>query len=166
MTLPAFRRPGRWDNVCGMARVRVEELLGAPVLLRGIQLGRAVDVILDRDRRRALGFEIHCGDESRRFLPLPVVRLADARIELASPLVLLEARELAFYARSGSTLSTLRHSGVDVDGKPAGRLEDLVLDPDGTIAEIVVGTTSGLRRMQYGPGVLLVPERRSVRAAS
>ena len=149
-----------------MARVSVEQLLRAPVLLHGIQLGRPVDVVLDRDRRRALGLEIHCGDEARRFLPITVLRLGEAGIELASPLVLLEGRELTFYAERGSTLSGLRNAAVVDDGERIGTLADVELEPDGTIAEIVVSTESGRRRIAYGPGVVLVPPPRRVRAAS
>ena len=149
-----------------MARVSAEQLLRAPVLLHGIQLGRPVDVVLDRDRRRALGLEIHCGDESRRFLPITVVRLGDVGIELASPLLMLEGRELAFYTQRGSTLSPLRNAAVVVDGERVGSLADVELEADGTITEIVVSTENGRSRIPYGPRVVLVPPPGSVRAAS
>lgn len=149
-----------------MARARVEELLGAPVLLHGIQLGRPVDVVLDKDLRRALGFEVRCGDESRRFLPLSVARRGERGIELASPLVLLESSELAFYTRRGATFSALRNVPVQVGGDRVGTLVDLVLDEDGAVVEVVVTTKTGRRRIAYGPMVVLGPARRSFRAAS
>ena len=149
-----------------MAWVDVEELLGAPVLLHGIQLGRPVDVILDRSLRRALGLEIHCGDDSRRFVPLSVVRFSVRGIELASPLVMLEERELAFYTQRGSTLRALRHADVDVRGRFAGSLVDIAIDREGLITEVIVLTASGLERLSYGPDVVVEPDRRSVRAAS
>ncbi|HZB22401.1 MAG TPA: hypothetical protein VE444_01025 [Gaiellaceae bacterium] len=149
-----------------MARVYVEELLRAPVLLHGIQLGRPVDVVLDKDRRRVLGLEIHCGDESRRFLPITVLRLGEAGIELASPLVMLEGRELAFYTQRGSTLSALRNADVEVGGKRVGSLVDVQLDADGTISELVVRTEKGKRHLWYGPRVALLPRPGTVRAAS
>lgn len=148
-----------------MAGVNVEELLRAPVLLRGIRLGKPVDVIFDSERRRAVGLEVHCGDELRRFLPLSVVRIAPGSIDVMSPLVMIEGSELAFYAKRGSTLSALRRAQVLAHGTLVGTLEDLVLEDDGTIRELVVLTESGRRTVAYGPQVELVPER-SVRAAS
>jgi hypothetical protein len=136
------------------------------VLVHGIQLGRPVDVVLDKERRRALGLEIHCGDESRRFLPLSVLTLGEAGIEVASTLVILEAPELAFYTKRGSTLSELRNGDVVVGGRSVGRLEDLELDEDGAITHVVVSTAAGRRRLPYGPRVVLAPDGRSVRAAS
>ena len=148
-----------------MARVNVEDLLRTPVLLRGIRLGQPIDVIFDRERTRAVGLEVHCGDESRRFLPLSVVHLGAESIEVASPLVLIEEPELAFYAKRGSTLSALRRAQVLADGTLVGALEDLVLDEDGTIRDVVARTDAGRTTIPYGPRVELVPER-SVRAAS
>jgi sporulation protein YlmC with PRC-barrel domain len=148
-----------------MARVNVEELLRAPVLLRGIRLGQPVDVIFDRERRRAVGLEVHCGDESRRFLPLSVVRIALGTIDVASPFVMIEEPELAFYAKRGATLSALRRANVLVHGRSVGKLADIVLDDDGMIRELVVLTESGRETIAYEPQVELVPER-SVRAAS
>ena len=148
-----------------MARVNVEALLRAPVLLRGIRLGMPVDVIFDRDRRRAVGLEVHCGDESRRFLPWSVVRIAPGTIDVASPLVLIEEPQLAFYAKRGATLRALRRSRVLSHGTRVGTLADLVLDDDGTISDVVTITESGRETVAYGPQVELVPER-SVRAAS
>lgn len=148
-----------------MARLNVEELLRAPVLLRGIRLGRPIDVIFDRERTRAVGLEVHCGDESRRFLPLSVVRIQDGSIEVASPLVMIEEPELAFYAKRGATLSSLRRARVLAHGTLVGTLEDIVLDEDGAILDLVVRSENGRVTVAYGPRVELVPER-SVRAAS
>ena len=47
-----------------------QDLLRRPVRLRGIQLGRAVDLILDAAGTRVVGFDVLCGDGTHRFLPL------------------------------------------------------------------------------------------------
>ena len=59
--------------------------------MRGIELGRPVDLVLDRERTRVLGFEVLCGDEERRFLPLAVATFARSELEVRSSLALLEA---------------------------------------------------------------------------
>ena len=51
------------DKRRAMPGVSASELLRLPVRMHGIQLGHAVDVIFDRDRRRALGLEVLCGDD-------------------------------------------------------------------------------------------------------
>ena len=51
------------------ARMNGVDLLNRPVLARGIQLGRVVDVILDQDDE-PIGLEVLCGDEERRFVPV------------------------------------------------------------------------------------------------
>ncbi|TML64466.1 MAG: hypothetical protein E6G22_04440 [Actinobacteria bacterium] len=37
------------------------EVLARPVRLHGIDLGRAVELVVDLDVRRVLGFEVRCG---------------------------------------------------------------------------------------------------------
>ena len=55
-----------------MTGVSGDELLRLPVRVRGIQLGRVVDVLLDPTEARALGVDVLCGDvedrgEERRY---------------------------------------------------------------------------------------------------
>ena len=60
-------------------------LLGLPVRLGNIELGRPVDVVIDVRRRRALGLEVRCGDASHRFLALSVARVGEEEVAVRSP---------------------------------------------------------------------------------
>ena len=71
------------------------ELLRLPVRLRGIRLGRPIDLLLDPVEWRALGFVVHCGDESSRFLVFAAADLLEDAIEVSSVLLLLE--DVGFY---------------------------------------------------------------------
>jgi sporulation protein YlmC with PRC-barrel domain len=144
----------------------VEKLLRLPVRLRGIQLGRPVDLVLDRERRRGLGLEVICGDDEHRFLPLAVGHIEGEAIEVRSPLVLLAANELAFYTSRGSTFASLRGADVLVCGERVGAVEDLVLALDGTIETVVVATEDGSRELLVTSDVSLGRPARDVRAAS
>jgi hypothetical protein len=111
-----------------------DELLQRPVRVRGIHLGRPVDVLLHPEEPQALGLDVLCGDERHRFLPLPAAEVADDHVEAASPLVLLDLREGGFYRRQARSLNELR-------GTPVGRgwsLQDVVLDRAGTITGVVL----------------------------
>jgi hypothetical protein len=56
---------------------RADDLLELPVRMRGIALGRAVDLLIDREGPRAIGFDVLCGDEAHRFLPFVVASFQD-----------------------------------------------------------------------------------------
>ena len=142
----------------------VGDLLRARVRMHGIQLGRPVDVILDREHRRALGLEVHCGDDERRFLPLAVAAIHGDTIAIRSPLLLLDPSELRFYTDGGATFSSLRNRPVHRDGRLVGSLEDLRLRPDNEIAAVVVRTTEGPVELPYDDRIALGPA--GVRAAS
>jgi hypothetical protein len=149
-----------------MTRVSAADVLHRPVRLRGIQLGKPVDVILDATCRRALGFEVRCGDDERRFLPLSVATVGGRDVQVSSPLVLLDESQLSFYTRRGFTFRALRGTDVVDRGVVAGRLHDFMFDRDGTIASVTVETSSGIEELEYGSSVALSPPRRGIRAAS
>ena len=107
-----------------------EELLEQPVRLRGIQLGRAVDLILDADARRVLGFDVLCGDGTHRFLPYAAAEPQPGQIAVSSALMLLDTDELDFYRERGTTLSRWR----------AERRQELVLDDHGTVSRLPAAT--------------------------
>jgi hypothetical protein len=94
--------------------------MALPVRFGDIVLGHVVDVILDSRLERALGFEVRCGDEEHRFLPLAAATLAADEVVARSPLALLDEPELSFYAERGASLRALRAGGevVDVDLGP------------------------------------------------
>ena len=111
-----------------------EELLQRPVRLRGIQLGRAVDVLLHPSEPHALGLDVLCGDERHRFLPLSAAEVRDDHVEAASSLVLLDLRPDSFYRLRARPLSALRGTRVD----DQYQLQDVVLGPDWRIVELVL----------------------------
>jgi hypothetical protein len=97
------------------------ELLSLPVRIRGIELGRIVDVLVDSRARRALGFDVLCGDRVHRFLPFPLGEVNGASVEVDSPLLLLDFGPAAFYREQASSIREL-------DGDSGILVED-----DGTI---------------------------------
>ncbi|MGZ4361156.1 MAG: hypothetical protein ACXVFF_02605 [Gaiellaceae bacterium] len=114
------------------------ELLALPVRLHGIQLGRPVDLLLDRDTLRTVGLDVLCGDEVHRFLPLPTASVSDDEIAILSPLVLLEEDELHFYRSKTFALSTLRGRAVQRKSRDLGALGDVVIDAAGELVAVVV----------------------------
>ncbi len=84
---------GRIGSVTGSRAA--EALLGLPVRVHGIELGRPVDVVLDLESRRAIGLEVRCPDDARRFLPLAAARLREDEVAVGSALLLLDEREVA-----------------------------------------------------------------------
>jgi hypothetical protein len=96
-----------------MTERKGEELLALPVRLHGIQLAKPVDLLLDRDGLRAVGLDLLCGDDERRFLPLPTAAIDGEQIAVLSALVFLEEDELEFYRARTVTLSALRGGLVE-----------------------------------------------------
>ena len=80
------------------------DLLNRRVVMRGIELGRVVDVILDEAAERPIGLVVHCGDGAQRFLPLATSRIGEQDIEVDTPLSLLETDQLDFYRSHGRAL--------------------------------------------------------------
>ncbi|MGN6429815.1 MAG: hypothetical protein ACTHNB_03660 [Gaiellaceae bacterium] len=99
-----------------------EDPLSLPVRMGGVELGRSVDLLIDRDRPRALGFDVLCGDEAHRFLPFVVARVRDDAIEIDSPFLLLDFAQVDFYRHQATTLRE-RNGGAG----------ELVVGNDGTI---------------------------------
>ena len=105
--------------------------LHLPVQLRGIQLGRPTDILLDLDAWNVLGFAVLCGDESRRFLPYAAAVVSDDVIAVGSALMLLE--DAGFYERRGTSFRSLL--GTELEG---GTLRDVTLDATGHVTELEV----------------------------
>jgi hypothetical protein len=118
-------------------------LLRLPVRLGNIELGRPVDVVVDVQRRRALGLEVRCGDESHRFLALSVARVGEEEVAVDSPLLLLDVQQVGFYREQASTLRKMRGEQMG----EAGTLADIVVGTDGEITDIVVADAEGTRRV-------------------
>jgi hypothetical protein len=103
-----------------MTTVLAEELLRLPVRVRGIDVGKAVDLLVDPLARRVLGLDVLCRDESHRFLPLTAAVFDDQQITVESALMLLAEDQLAFYRTRGRSLRELMpmldHVVVERDG--------------------------------------------------
>jgi hypothetical protein len=134
-----------------------DELLVLPVRLHGIQLGRPVDLLLDRDAQRLVGLDVLCDDEVHRFLPLPTADVRRAEIRILSPLVLLEQRELDFYRSRTLALSRLRDGVVERNGRQLGPLRDVVVAADGRVVAAIVDH----ERIPFDAGLRFAPKRRS-----
>jgi hypothetical protein len=116
------------------------ELLQLPVQLNGIRLGRPVDVLLDAEEWRALGFVVLCGDESLRFLVFAAADVEADAIRVSSALMLLEAVEF-YRARSRSLRELL---------KP-GEVRDLLLAPDGLVDALLLPDGSSVEAGHVSP---------------
>jgi hypothetical protein len=84
----------------------MKHLLEQTVVMNGIQVGRVVDVILDRAKGDVIGFEVRCEDGQHRFLPQAAASSLDSKIAIESPFALLDGDQLEFYRRRGATLRT------------------------------------------------------------
>ena len=138
-----------------------DELLGLPVRLHGIELGRPVDLLLDREALRGVGLDVLCGDDVHRFLPLPTALVSDGEIVIRSPLVMLEQDELDFYRTRALALSALRGRSVERKGRVVGTLRDVVLRADGELAAVIVDHDGVTERMSFDDALRLAPETRS-----
>ena len=134
-----------------------DELLGLPVRLHGVQLGRAVDLLLDPNAQRAVGLDLLCGDEMHRFLPLQTAEVGKEEIRILSPFVLLEQRELEFYRSRALALGRLRGQPVERHGRSIGLLHDVVVAEDGQLVAAIVEN----ERVPFDAALRFAPQRRS-----
>jgi hypothetical protein len=141
--------------------IRAADLLALPVRLRGIQLGRPADLLLDREELKAIGLDVRCGDGIHRFLPLPTASVSPDGIAIRSPLVLLEEDELAFYEARSFALASLRGRSVERGGREVGTLVDVVVGVDCLLRQIVVSGDGGERRLSFDRSIRLTPGSRS-----
>jgi hypothetical protein len=141
----------------GMRERTGDELLGLPVRLHGLQVGRPVDLLLDPDALRAVGLDLLCGDEVHRFLPLQTAAIGDEEIRILSPFVLLEQRELEFYRSRALALGGLRGRPVERHGRRVGLLQDVVVAEDGQLLAAIVDN----ERVPFDATLRFAPQRRS-----
>ncbi len=142
-----------------MGSLSASAALHLPVRLRGIQLGRPVDLLVEPETWHAIGFVVRCGDESQRFLPLAASQITDEEIAVGSALMLLE--DVGFYRTRGTSYRSLLGGHVHRHGRPAGRLRDLVFS-GGDVVELELdrGGTAGVVRVSAS-GAVVVPSRAS-----
>jgi hypothetical protein len=149
-------RPGHERNE--VTELRGDELLALPVRLHGIDLGRPVDVLVDRESLRAVGLDVLCGDDVHRFLPLPTAAVGDGALTIHSPLVLLEEDELGFYRSCAFSLAALRGKPITRRDRDVGRLRDVVLTSAGELRAVML--ESG-ERVPFDDTLKFAPQRRT-----
>ena len=143
-----------------MRGLTAANILRLPVRVRGIQLGRPVDLLLHPTKPQALGLDVLCGDDRHRFLPLSAATVGADELEASSALVLLDLQDDSVYRVEARPLSRLR--GQRVDG--GGELQDVVLGPDWAIEELVVEGRDGPRQVPLD-GIALPDGRERQRRA-
>ena len=117
-----------------MGSLSAAALLQLPVRLHGIQLGRPVDLLVDVEGWRVLGFVVLCGDESSRFLPYAAAQPAGEEIEVGSALMLLE--DIGFYRARSASYRSLLGARVEQSGRLAGVLRDVRIGRGGAVVEL------------------------------
>ena len=125
--------------------------LQLPVRLQGIELGRPVDLLLETETWRALGFVVRGRDESQRFLPYMASQPTDDEIAVGSALMLLD--DVAFYAKRGMSFRSLLDG--DVGG---GILRDVTISRDGVVTEIEIQRGDRIERIPAA-GARVLPTR-------
>jgi hypothetical protein len=138
-----------------------DELLALPVRLHGIQLAKPVDLLLDRDGLRAVGVDLDCRDQKRRFLPLPTAKIDDEQIAVLSALLFLEGDEVDFYRSRTVALSELRGGIVQRNRQEVGRLVDVIVGPGGELRGMLVDRHGRAVRMSYDGTLTFAPRRRT-----
>jgi len=132
---------------------RAAELLKLPVRLRGIHLGEAVDLLVDLPSERVLGFDVRCGDEVHRFLPVSAVTVQEDELTVSSALTMLEEAELDFYRQRAASLGRIRGHELYRHDRSVGRVQDVVVADGGVVAGVVVDDGSEVS----GDGLRLAP---------
>jgi hypothetical protein len=135
-----------------------DAILSLPVRLHGMELGRPVDALLDRESLRVVGLDVLCGDDVHRFLPLPTAAVGDEGLTIHSPLVLLESDELVFYRARAFSLASLRGEPVMRKQRSIGTLADVVFAVDGGLVAVVL---EGGERVPYEASLGFAPMRRT-----
>jgi hypothetical protein len=133
-----------------------ERLLRLPVRLDGLEVGHAVDLILDPAHGRALGFDVLCRDDLHRFLPLAAAQVGASDIRPSSAFALVDDAGFEFYRGRTSSLRALKGSQVARGGKEVGALLDVVVTPEGEIEAFVVSSADGTENILVEPGISLV----------
>lgn len=144
----------RIGSAMGLSAVSALQL---PVRLHGIQLGRPVDILVELETWQVLGFLVHCGDETLRFLPFGAAQPAEDEIAVASALILVD--DIAFYRTRGTSLRALLGGTVSRRGRPVGALRDLIVTA-GHVDELEVERGSAVERVPTD-GSQVVPSRAS-----
>jgi hypothetical protein len=132
-----------------------EQLLRFPVRLNGLDVGRAVDLIIDPAHGRALGIDVLCRDEVHRFLPLAAAEVDDKEIRLSSPFALVDDTGFDFYRDRTSSLRSLKGRHVERRGRDLGELQDVLVSGEGKIEAFLVQSGDDSAEVPLDPEVSL-----------
>lgn len=133
-----------------MPSCRASTLLGREVRFRGIRLGIIADVLVDPPSRRALGYDVVCRDDARRFLPMAASELADGFVDVGSALVLLDE---PYYRERAQSFAALRGTVARRGPEEVGVLRDLVVDEDARIVALVVESGGRVAEARLDPAL-------------
>lgn len=125
-----------------MGSLHAAALLRLPVRLRGIELGRPTDLLVDVESWHVLGFVVRCRDESVRFLPWAASQPSEAEIAVGSALLLLE--DVLFYEKRSVSFRSL----IGGELPAGGVLRDLLIGVGGAVTELEVERDGVRRRLQ------------------
>jgi hypothetical protein len=142
-------RPDRQHSPMGSLSAAAS--LQLRVEVHGIMLGRPTDLLIDTDAWQVLGYVVHCGDESVRFLPYAAAQTSEAGIAVGSALMLLE--DVEFYEKRGVSFRAL----VGCQVGATGILRDLVIGPRGAVTEVDVEHDGAMRRVPATRQVVAAP---------
>ena len=137
--------------------LRASAVESRPVCYADIRLGVVVDVLLDDELRRVLGFDVLCGDRAHRYLPLAACEVQENTIAVPSSLVLMR-QELDFYRQRARALTAVCGFPVRRRGRALGTVVDLVFTQDGELFELVLETDDGRATAEPGPGLVVGPD--------
>ena len=137
--------------------LRASAVESRPVCYADIRLGVVVDVLLDDELRRVVGFDVLCGDRAHRYLPLAACEVQENTIAVPSSLVLMR-QELDFYRQRARALTAVRGFPVRSRGRALGTVVDLVFTQDGELFELVLETDDGRATAEPGPGLVVGPD--------
>lgn len=138
-----------------VASLPAEQLLRFPVRFDGMDIGRAVDLIIDPGQARAVGVDVLCRDDVHRFLPLAAAEVDGEEIRLGSAFALMDDTGFEFYRGRTSSLRTLKGTQVARAGKELGALRDVVVSSAGAIEAFIVQSPDGARSIRAEPGISL-----------
>jgi hypothetical protein len=105
----------------------LRHLIGMPVRIGDVDVGRISDVLLNRSLGHVLGFAVEGRGAHRHFLPWVAARLDGDHVATLSIFGLLSTSELAFYVDNGARLTE----------ELRGFVEDILVDRDGDVVSLV-----------------------------
>jgi hypothetical protein len=135
-----------------MGSLSAAGLVGTPVRLHGILLGRPTDLLLDAAGRRVLGFVVESGDEAPRFLPFAASQPSKDVIAVGSALTLLD--DVGFYRKRGVSFRSLVGTQIEQENVTVGTLIDMHVDSTGDISDLEVENDGLRHRVAAGSATL------------